>query len=70
MVRQIFSIISTSLLYAASWFEDILSATGLTGVFLAGVFLVLLSKFILTPIFGSAGSDRVTKRNKDGANNV
>lgn len=68
MVTKIFGMFTTSFVYSVNWFEDILNATGMTGIFLAGIFLALLSKFILAPIFGSAGSDKVTKRKTGGKN--
>ena len=64
MVADIMALYGTAFSQVVSWFERILRATGMTGIFLAGFFLFLLFKFIISPVFGSAGSDQV-KRKKE-----
>lgn len=62
MVAQIFEIFTIALSQAVVWFEQLLSAAEMTGIFLSAVFLVLLANFLLKPLFGSAGSDKVRKK--------
>lgn len=64
MVADIMSLFGTAFAQVVVWFERILMATGMTGIFLAAFFLYLLFKFILSPVFGSSGSDQV-KRKKE-----
>ena len=66
MVSKIFSMLANAFSSAAGWFVDLLAASGMTQIFLAAVFFMLLRKFILDPIFSGSGSDKVTKRNKGG----
>lgn len=66
MASSIMMMFASSFAAVISWFERILAATGMTGAFMAAIFIFLLFKFILSPIFGSAGSDKVTKQNKGG----
>lgn len=65
--NQIFgNVIST----AISWFERMLATSGYTGFYLAAIFLVFISKFLLSPIFGTfvavSASDtvRTSKENR------
>lgn len=54
--------------YPAAWFEAILTASSVSGIFLSMVFVYLMVKFLLRPIFGrSAGSDTVQKKNSEEA---
>lgn len=48
-----------------SWFTTLLDATGLTSVFLAGVGIFLVFKFLLMPLFGGARSSDKAKKNND-----
>lgn len=45
----------------SSWFTEVIDATGMGPVFLAAVFLVVLFRRLITPIFGQAGSDRARR---------
>lgn len=51
----------------SSWFTQVIDATGMGPVFLAAVFIVVLFRRLITPIFGQAGSDRAkkSKQSKD-----
>lgn len=68
MVNSIFQMFALGLSSVASWFVNILEATGMSQIFLAVVFFMLLRKYILGPLFSGAGSDKVTKQNKGGKN--
>ncbi len=52
----------------AVWFNSILTGSSVSGIFFSMVFVYLMVKFLLRPIFGrSAGSDTVQKKNSEGA---
>ena len=55
MVTHIFS----NLIY---WFETVLAESGFSGLYLGVIFLFLLGKYLLQPLFGSAGSDKARKK--------
>ena len=65
MVSQVFSIVSTVFASLVSWFELIITESGFGGVYLGGIFLVLLAKYLLQPLFGSAGSDKASRKKAD-----
>lgn len=45
------------------WFETLLTSTGLTSFWIACVFIFIVGKFILAPLFGSSlGSDKAHKK--------
>lgn len=66
MAAQIFSFIANAFSWAGAYFVVIVEQTGMRGIYLSAIFLMLLFKFILAPVFGSSGSDKVNKRYKDG----
>lgn len=45
-----------------SWFTYLLRVTGMTGVFLAGLSMILAYKFLIAPIVGAGSSDRARRR--------
>lgn len=47
------------------WFEAMLTRCGALGPFIAAIFIYQVGRFLLRPIFGSAGSDQA-RRSKDG----
>ena len=59
----IIDLINRSLVQCASWFVLLLESSGMTSFFLSMVFIALLGKYILTPLFGSGrGSDQVKRK--------
>ena len=48
-----------------SWFSDMLVKGGAFGSFVAAFFIVQVGRFLLSPIFGSAGSDKARKSKGD-----
>lgn len=62
-MAYVFDILNLSITECASWFTALLDGTGMTSFYLSMVFLALLGKFILRPLFGSGrGSDQVKKK--------
>ena len=62
----VFDFLNRCIIQAASWFSDLLYLSGMASFYLAMIFVALVGKFILTPLFGSSrGSDRV-KKNRGG----
>lgn len=46
-----------------NWFTQLLNATSFTSVWLTVLFMVLVHRFLIKPLFGgSSGSDRVKKK--------
>lgn len=67
---SLFSAIISVFNAPASWFGSILESTSTVSIFLAGIFIMLVYRFILAPIFGavvfSAASDTAKRiRGKD-----
>lgn len=63
----IFDIINSCIVNVASWLVQLLNASGMTQFYVSMVFVFLLGKYILKPLFGSSrGSDQVRK--KSGGN--
>lgn len=62
-MAQIINMINQSLTSSANWFVALLTASGMTELFLSMFFIYLLGRFILRPLFGSSrGSDKVSKK--------
>lgn len=62
-MAYVFDILNRSVTECAGWFTDLLGGTGMTSFYLSMIFLALLGKFILKPLFGSGrGSDQVKKK--------
>ena len=64
MVAQCIEIFGNALSGVAGWFVQILVEGNLSNLYLAAFFVFLCGKFLLAPLFGSAGSDKV-KRKKE-----
>lgn len=64
MLVDALSIASWVFVQPWSWFTYLLRATGMTGVFLAGLSMILAYKFLIAPILGSGSSDRARKRDR------
>lgn len=61
--------INSGLSGALSLFTELMDASGMTPFYISMVFVFLLGKFLLAPIFGrSLGSDKVKKRSSSGGN--
>lgn len=63
-----FSIISQCLGFAISTFTSLLNGSGLVNIYLGAVFILLVAKFLLLPIFGSSrfsGSSDSVKNSKN-----
>lgn len=65
MVSEAVSIFGQALSGVVGWFLQFLTADGLSDFFLSGVFLMLVGKFLLAPLFGSAGSDKARRKKDD-----
>lgn len=61
-MEQSFIMINQAFSACSHWFVSVWTASGAVPYYLAFIFILLVYRFILTPIFGSAGSDKVTKR--------
>lgn len=66
MFAQVVSMLTESLVNISGWFVLVLESAGMTVYFLAGVFLLLLTRYLLRPLFGRAGSSDTVKRSKEG----
>lgn len=64
MALDVLALLSRVFTAVVSWFELVITGSGFGGIYLGAVFMVLLGKFLLQPLFGSAGSDQV-KRKKE-----
>lgn len=65
MVLQIFDLIVSTFTASVDWFESVFSESGFSGLLLAVIFLLMLKRYILDPLFRGAGSDQARKRNKE-----
>lgn len=70
-MSYVFDILNRSITESAEWFLTLLGGTGMTNFYLSMVFLALLGKFILRPLFGSGrGSDIVKKKSGNSGGNA
>jgi len=66
MFGQVVSMLTNSIANIANWFVYVLDSAGMLSYFLVSVFLLLLSKYLLRPLFGRAGSSDTVRRSKEG----
>ena len=66
MFAQVVNMLSESLVNISGWFVLVLESAGMTVYFLAAVFLLLLTRYLLRPLFGRAGSSDTVRRSKEG----
>ena len=66
-MSEILSLVSLIFAHCTTWFLQTMEAVDGVGVWLTAVMVYLCFKFILSPVFGSAGSDRVSKRQTKGS---
>ena len=66
MFAQVVNMLSESLVNISGWFVLVLESAGMTVYFLASVFLLLLTRYLLRPLFGRAGSSDTVRRSKEG----
>ena len=65
----VFDILNRCIIQAASWFSNLFYSSGMASFYLSIIFVGLVGKFILAPLFGSSrGSDKV-KKNRGGNEN-
>lgn len=58
-ISALMNLFNSSISAASGWFIDIFTASNVANVYLVFIFLVMLIRFIVAPIFGrSRGSDR------------
>lgn len=59
---EVMSFINSCIITVLSWFASLMESSGMTPFYLAMIFVFLVGRFILIPLFGiSAGSDAVRK---------
>ena len=64
----VFNLINQSFSAASSWFSNIFVSTGMAEAYIALMFLILLLRFLVYPLFGSSrGSDRARSRKEDSS---
>lgn len=69
MITEIVVLWGTIFAQGISWFEALLSRSGGVSLFLSAIFISFVGKYLLTPLFGSSGSDKVKRRSgKDSSN--
>lgn len=64
-MADVLNIFNTALVSVADWFVQLLNASGMTSLYISMFFIFLVGKFLLTPLFGSSGSDKVKKKSGD-----
>lgn len=65
MASQVMSMIAQVFANLVYWFEMILAESGFSGLYLGAIFLFFLGKYLLQPLFGSAGSDKASRKKDD-----
>lgn len=67
MVSDVFSLISQCFASGVAWLDHIFLKSGFSGVFVGVMSIILLYRFLLSPVFGrSASSDRAKKKPTGG----
>lgn len=68
-MTSLFSALQNVFVSLARWFTSLFTASGAADIFISVVFIMLVTRFILRPIFGGGGlggrSD-TAKKQKDG----
>lgn len=62
---SIMNLFVTAFTAVSSWFTNVLDSSGMGAVFLGAIFISILFRRLIVPIFGYAGSDRAKKSNKN-----
>lgn len=69
-MTSLFTVLQNVFVSLADWFSSLFTASGASDIFIAVIFIMLVTRFILRPIFGGGGlggrSD-TAKKQKDGA---
>lgn len=65
MAADVLSMITQVFAQLVAWFELILTESGFKGLYIGAVFLALCGRYLLQPILGSSGSDKVSKKRDD-----
>lgn len=63
----VFDLLNRSIVQAASWFVDLFNASGAVSFYLSMIFVGLVGKFILAPLFGSSRGSDTVKKNRGGS---
>lgn len=59
----IFGYLNQSIISVAGWFTTLFTKSGVASLYLSMIFIALVGKFILSPLFGSSrGSDKAKKK--------
>ncbi len=67
MAANILGWVGTVFASCLSWFESLLTGSGMLDVFLAAIGIFLIYKFLLSPLFGRAGSSDKSKKSKSNS---
>lgn len=65
MVSEAAALFGQAITGVVSWFLYFLSQDGLSQLFISGILFLLIGKFLLLPLFGSAGSDKARRKKDD-----
>lgn len=69
MITDVVTLWGSVFAQCISWFETLLTRSGAVSLFLSAIFIFFVGKYLLTPLFGSSGSDKVKRRSgKDSTN--
>lgn len=60
-MTEVFSMIAQAFTAVSGWLIQILNATGASGTVFGAIFIFMLVRFLLAPVFIGAGSDRASK---------
>lgn len=61
----IFDFLNTGISAALNFFSTLVTASGMLPYYSAFVVIFIICRFLLTPLFGSSGSDKVKKPKED-----
>lgn len=72
-MTSLFTALQNVFVSLAGWFTSLFTASGAVDIFISVIFIMLVTRFILRPIFGGGGlggrSD-TAKKQKDGDSDV
>ena len=67
MVSDVFNMISQCFAAGVTWLDHIFIQSGFSSVFIGVMSIILLYRFLLSPVFGrSSSSDRAKKKSSGG----
>lgn len=64
LISTVLGLLAVIFASVSDWFTRVYTAAGAVELFIASVSVTLLWRYLLKPVIGSAGSDKVSKKDR------